>query len=110
MKLTKKEQRIAERMKELGVYKPQFDETIRRYRKLTDEFEAIYAQYKKRGYPFVVDGPQGVKKSPVVITLESLRRDLLALEDALGLTPRGLKSLQEEPFKAERKRRTDALI
>ena len=43
--------------------------------------------------------------------LESLRKDLIALEDALGLNPRGLMKLQEEPFKAERAtRRADRLI
>ena len=110
MKLTKREQDIAERMRRLGVYKPEFDETIRRYRKLSDEFAKIYAQYRKNGYPFEVSGPQGVKKAPVVVTLESLRRDLLDLEDALGLSPRGLKKLQEEPFRVEKKRRADGLI
>ncbi len=111
MKLTKREQEIADRMRRLGVYKPEFDETIRRYRKLSDEFASLYGKYKKDGYPFETSGPQGVKKAPVVVTLESLRRDLLDLEDALGLSPRGLKKLQEEPFKAERKaRKTDLLI
>lgn len=111
MKPTKKEQEIIERMTRLGVYKPEFDETIRRYRKLSEEFEKLFGKYKKAGYPFVVSGPQGMKKSPIVITLEALRRDLLSLEDALGLTPKGLKSLQEEPFKAERKtRKTDLLM
>ena len=110
MKLTKREAQIADRMRALGVYKPEFDETIRRYRKLSDEFGKIYAQYRKDGYPFEVSGPQGVKKAPVVVTLESLRRDLLALEDALGLTPRGLMKMQEEPFKQQKPRRTDGLI
>lgn len=111
MKLTKREQEIADRMRRLGVYKPEFDETIRRYRKLSDEFASLYGKYKKDGYQFETSGPQGVKKAPVVVTLESLRRDLLDLEDALGLSPRGLKKLQEEPFKAERKtRKTDLLL
>jgi hypothetical protein len=40
-----------------------------------------------------------------------LPKDLIALEDALGLNPRGLMKLQEEPFKAERAtRRADRLI
>lgn len=110
MKLTKKEQEIARRMTQLGIYKPEFDETIRRYRKLSEEFARIYGEYRKNGYPFEVSGPQGVKKAPVVVTLEALRRDLLDLEDALGLNPRGLKKLQEEPFRQEKKRRADGLI
>lgn len=111
MKLTKREQAIADQMRALGVYKPEFDEVIRRYRKVADEYAKIYSEYKKKSYPFVVVGPQGAKKSPVFQVLESLRRDMLAMEDALGLTPRGLTKLQEEPFKAaERARRADRLI
>ena len=53
MKLTKKELVIVGRMKALGVYKPEFEETIRRYRKLSDEFNALYAKYKKADYPFI---------------------------------------------------------
>ena len=51
-----------------------------------------------------------MKKSPVVTTLESLRRDMLAVEDALGLTPRGLLKLQENAFKVAQKSRKDDLI
>lgn len=109
--LSKKEQEIADRMKTLGVYKPEFDDAIRRYVKISDEYRTIYSGYKKAKYPFAVVGPQGAKKSPVFQALESLRKDLIALEDALGLNPRGLMKLQEEPFKAERAtRRADRLI
>ena len=110
-KLNQKEQKIADEMKVLGVYKPEFDESIRRYVKISDEYRTIYGEYKKNRYPFAVVGPQGAKKSPMFQVLESLRKDLIALEDALGLNPRGLMKLQEEPFKAERAtRRADRLI
>ena len=110
MKLTKREAQIADRMRALGVYKPEFDTAIRRYRIMLDEYRTLAGKYRKDGYPYESVGSQGAKKSPIVITLEGLRRDLLALEDALGLTPRGLMKMQEEPFKQQRARRTDGLI
>lgn len=111
MALNRKEQAIAEKMKTLGVYKPEFDDSIRRYVKISEEYRTLYGQYKKAKYPFAVVGSQGAKKSPVFQALESLRKDLIALEDALGLNPRGLMKLQEEPFRAERAtRRADRLI
>ena len=36
-KLNQKEQKIADEMKVLSVYKPEFDESIRRYVKISDE-------------------------------------------------------------------------
>lgn len=110
MKLTKREAQIADRMRALGVYKPEFDTAIRRYRIMLDEYRTLAGKYRKDGYPYESVGSQGAKKSPIVITLEGLRRDLLALEDALGLTPRGLMKMQEEPFKQQKPRRTDGLI
>lgn len=111
MKLTRKEQAVADKMTALGVYKPEFDETIRRYVRISEEYRTIYAAYKKDKYPYEVVGAQGAKKSPVFQALESLRKDLIAMEDALGLNPRGLMKLQEEPFRAERaSRRADRLI
>ena len=50
----------------------------------------------------------GTKKAPIVTTLESLRKDVLAYLSALGLTPAGAKKLdaaaaartQEDPLVA----------
>lgn len=111
MKLNRKEQAVADKMTALGVYKPEFDDSIRRYVKISEEYHTIYTSYRKAKYPFAVVGAQGAKKSPAFQALESLRKDLIALEDALGLNPRGLMKLQEEPFRAERAtRRADRLI
>jgi phage terminase small subunit len=57
-----------------------------------------------------VSTPSGVKKSPTVSALESLRRDILNLEDALGLTPRGLLKLNEKAFEKTKKPKVDGLI
>lgn len=101
---------VRKKMIALGVYKPEFDETIDRYVELATEYATIYAAYVEGGYKCETETANGVKKSPVVTTLESLRRDMLAVEDALGLTPRGLLKLQENAFKVAQKSRKDDLI
>lgn len=76
-------------MKALGVHKPQYNrlidiysELVFQYLKLNDEFETGGYQYES----FTAAG--GAKKSPIVATLESLRKDILAYSDRLCLNPK----------------------
>lgn len=99
----KPETAIKKRMETLGVYKPQFDAVITRYVLLTEEYDALHKKYIDEGMRFEVETVSGTKKAPIVTTLESLRKDILTLEDALGLTPRGLLKLQEDAFRQKKK-------
>ena len=69
------------------------------------EYDELHTRYAAANYPCVIDGPSGPKKNPLVATLESLRRDILALETALGLNPTGLLKLQENAFAKPKKSR-----
>lgn len=99
-----------EKMQSLGCYKPEFDPTIERYVALTTEYKRLYTQYKNSGYKCEVETATGVKKSPLVTTLESLRKDILNVEDSLGLTPRGLLKINEKAFEKPRSRKSEGLI
>lgn len=90
---------VKERMERLGVYREEFQTTIERYVALQTEYKKLYKQYKADEYQCAVPGANSEKKSPVVTTLEALRRDLLQMEESLGLTPRGLLKLNENAFK-----------
>lgn len=88
-------------MKELGVHKPQYNrmidmysELVFQYLKLTDEFEEGGYQYES----YTAAG--GAKKSPIVATLESLRKDILQYSDRLCLNPKSLESVTAESGKA----------
>ena len=106
--MTKKD--VIGAMESLGVYKKEFDHSIERYVALSKEYKTIYRQYEKGGFQCMVESAAGSKKSPVVTTLESLRRDLLQLEESLGLTPRGLLKLNERAFDKPRQSVKDGLI
>ncbi|MBS4191199.1 P27 family phage terminase small subunit [Bacillus sp. FJAT-49705] len=76
-------------MKGLGVHKTQYNrlidiysELVYQYLKLNDEFETGGYQYES----YTAAG--GAKKSPIVATLESLRKDILAYSDRLCLNPK----------------------
>ncbi len=102
---------VRERMERLGVYKEEFEPTVERYVAMNKEYNKLYKQYAAEGYRCTVEATGGEKKAPIVTTLESLRKDLLQMEESLGLTPRGLLKLDENAFKNARKTaRKDGLI
>lgn len=109
-KLTAHEMEVKQKMERLGIYKPEFNATIKRYVELQKEYKKIYAKYKKSGYECEVQTNQGTKKAPIVATLESLRKDMLTMEESLGLTPRGLLKLKENAFAKQNENKAGGLI
>ena len=92
------EQKTKENMIALGVYKPEFDNTIAIYSGLIEQYQALEKEFKKSKFMVVekTGYSDNAKKSPMVATLESLRKDILAYSNALGLTPSGLKKINDE--------------
>ena len=85
-------------MKNLGIYKPEFDSMIAVYAQLMTQRDKLESEYKKGGYQYQVNTSSGVKKAPSVTTLEALRKDCLTYAEALGLTPRGLAKFDAKAF------------
>jgi phage terminase small subunit len=86
-----------ENMIALGIYKPEFDTTIAVYADLVEQYQAIGKEFKKTKFTVVekTGYSDNAKKSPMVTSLECLRKDILAYSNALGLTPAGLKKIQD---------------
>lgn len=87
-------------MKELGTYKKQYDQVIviyaglvAQYNKLNEEMQAGVHKIE------VVTGQGGAKKSPAVLTLETLRKDILAYSDRLCLNPKSIETVTVEEIK-----------
>jgi phage terminase small subunit len=91
-----------ENMIALDIYKPEFDTTISIYAGLVEQYQAIEKEFKKSKFTVVekTGYSDNAKKSPMVASLESLRKDILAYSNALGLTPAGLKKIQEKSMKS----------
>jgi phage terminase small subunit len=89
--------RVKENMDALGIYKPEFDMTIEIYAGLIDQYQQLEKDFKKSKFTVVekTGYSDNSKKSPMVNTLESLRKDILAYSNALGMTPAGLKKIND---------------
>lgn len=101
-KATIKKQTVAE-MKKLGVYRPEYDRIVDIYAGLWEQYHRLMREYdtgKSYNYATVTDGG-GEKKSPLVATIEAVRRDILAYSDRLCLNP---KAEREGKLPAPRKK------
>lgn len=81
-------------MKKLGVYKPEYNRIVDIYAELVEQYGKITEKFVDSDYKFqelTADG--GYKKSPIVGTLENLRKDILAYSDRLCLNPKSIESV-----------------
>ncbi|HSW76102.1 MAG TPA: P27 family phage terminase small subunit, partial [Candidatus Saccharimonadales bacterium] len=109
MNLKKLEQQIVHNMKMLDIYKPEFDMTISIYASLLDQYQQLEKDFRKSKFTVAEDTgySDNKKKSPIVGSLESLRKDILAYSNALGLTPAGLKKINDD---ANKKKKTQSKL
>lgn len=86
-----KEEIYKQQLKDLGVYDPAFDPAIHvlciQERELSRAMKAWKATATKDQAPLITD--------PLYQEISKLRRDILARQDALGLTPKGLQRLRK---------------
>lgn len=86
-----KEATYIQQLKDLGVYDVAFDPAIHmlciQERELSRAMKAWKATVAKDQAPLITD--------PLYQEISKLRRDILARQDALGLTPKGLQRLRK---------------
>lgn len=89
-------------MQTLGVYKQEFNRLITVYAELVSAYLELLKDFEESGKPYEVPtGAGGSKKSPVVATLEVMRKDILAYSDRLCLNPKSIYKDIESPPKKE---------
>lgn len=108
-KATIKKQTVKE-MKKLGVYRPEYDRIVDIYAGLCEQYHRLMKEYDQGGrYGYATptaDG--GEKKSPLVATIEVVRRDILAYSDRLMLNPKSERE-SKKPVDAKRSKLEEAL-
>lgn len=81
-------------MKNLNIYKKEYDRLIEIYVALNLEYDRAFREFERSGYQYETEtGAGGTKKSALVSTLESLRKDILAYSDRLCLNPKTFNGL-----------------
>lgn len=89
-----------DQMKELGTHKVQYNRIIEIYAGLVHQYLIALRDFEASGYKYEVEtGAGGTKKSPIVATLENLRKDILQYSDRLMLNPKSFESAKIETEK-----------
>ena len=84
-------------MRELGTHKKQYNRIIGIYAGLVHQYLIMLEMFETGGYQFEVEtGQGGMKKAPIVATLENLRKDILAYSDRLCLNPKAFEAITVE--------------
>lgn len=111
MRKTAWEKKITEYCKKAGTYHDFFEETIRTLAAILEKRDEVEKAYKNSGKEPLVEytnkaGATNVTKNPALVLWDDLNKSALAYWRDLGLTPAGLKKIDEQGLKVKK---TDAL-
>lgn len=99
MKDYKKE--LREQMKSVGTYKEEFEIIIDATAKLLADYDDAVYKFEKSGSNIIIKHTNKAKetnaaKNPFYLAIETMRTHILKYLNELGLTPAGLKKINEK--------------
>ena len=104
MEQKKWKNKIKKACREAGTYKPFFDHAIDTLAAILEKRDDVEAQYLNMGAEPVIShinqgGNENYVKNPCLVLWDDLNKSALAYWRDLGLTPAGLKKLNDEALK-----------
>lgn len=103
--------RIIKACKDAGTYQKYFDDAIETLSWILEQRDNLVKQYEESGGEAVVEhvnvkNQTNLEQNPCLRMINDFNRDIRAFLNDLGLTPKGLKAINESALD---KRETDAL-
>lgn len=94
-------------MMELGTYRPEFSLAIRTYAEMRQQYNAIRDEFYASGGQVTEAytnkaGATNVRKAALYQAMEAIRKDIINFEGVLGLTPAGLKRINDMELKSSK--------
>lgn len=85
-------------MRELGTYKTQYNQVIEIYSDMIYQYNFLSGEFESNGFETMVETERsGGKKSPILTTLENLRKDIGTYSDRLMLNAKTYNAEIEQP-------------
>jgi len=99
--------RIVKSCKDAGTYQPYFDSVITTLSQVLEERDSVWQQYEDEGRNAIVEyqnkgGATNRVKNPLLVIWDDLNKSALSYWRDLGLTPAGLKHLNEDAMKPKK--------
>lgn len=103
------------KMKKVGTYKEEFDETIERYADMRVRYNIVQKDWYGGGCKIVETytnktGATGERKATLYTCMEDLGSRLMEIETIFGLTPKGLKAIKPTGLNAPRESKLDKAL
>ena len=96
-------QRIKQACQEAHTYQPYFDYVIDELAGVLERRDAAEEQYAENMQPTIEftnkNGSTNIVKNPLLVLIEDMNRSALSYWRDLGLTPAGLRKINEKTFK-----------
>lgn len=92
---------IVKNMKDLGVYKSQYRNTIDVFADMVHQYEIFTKQFEEQGYSVEEEytnkaGATNMRKTPIYSAMEKIRMDISTYSNLLCLNPKALESVTAE--------------
>ena len=103
------ENRIKGSCEAAGTYRPYFDDVIHTLAEILERRDEAQKQFEESGSQVLVEhvnargGGINLEQNPALRAINDMNRDALAYWRDLGLTPAGLKKIDEKALKEQKK-------
>lgn len=99
---------VIEDMKMVGTYRPQFERTIRTYAEISYDHKVMTRKFEESDDLYVEEytnksGATNAMTTALYNEIKMIRKDMVNYENILGLTPAGLKKINDEMKKGKGK-------
>lgn len=106
---------IKRKMRAVGTYNISFNYTIEVLAKVLVDYQTTIETFEKTGGHIVIkhtnkNGSTNLVKNPLYLALEKLRDDIITYSRELGLTPAGLKRINQDGNKPEKKSNLEMIL
>ena len=93
--------RTRNNMKKAGTYRREFEDSMERYADLRVQYDVLKERWYEEGCAITEEytnksGAANQRKTPLYLAMETLRKELLELENIFGLTQKGLKQIHSK--------------
>lgn len=114
-KTTRIYNQTVENMEKLAVFRSEFETTIRRYAEMRIQYEMLNDKWYQEGCKITEEytnkaGAKNIRKTALYLSLENLRKELIDMENLLGLTPKGLKAIKRKGLEQKKKSALDKML
>ena len=98
--------RITEACEAAGTYKPCFDLTIDTLAMILEQRDTVKEEFEQSGQGYVIVTDFSQKQNPLIKIVMDSNKDALAYWRDLGLTPAGLRRIDEQAVKDQKGKTT----